>query len=62
MKYVDGLYGVYSMKVLDLAVFPTSPIRPVVGVNLALAAMLGVILGLSAAFVYDYLSGLSASH
>ena len=55
VTYVQGLYDTYELKSLDSANLPASPISPAVKLNLALGAVLGLVLGVGLAFLAEYL-------
>jgi len=54
-EFVQGLYEVFALIPLDQAAIPTSPIRPNIPLNLAVATALGLILGAGLAFLSEYL-------
>ncbi len=54
IKYVKGLYEIYDMKPLDPAYTPSTPSKPQKTENFILAALLGAIVGVGAAFILDY--------
>lgn len=53
--YVQDLYEVYDLKLLDQATDPLSPIKPNKPLNLALGAALGLALGIGIALLAEYL-------
>jgi len=55
VKYVGELYGVYDLKILDLAETPVFPIKPNLKLNLVLAAVLSLAMGVGLAFLTEYL-------
>lgn len=55
MTYLRGLYEIYELKPLDQPALPRNPISPNTSLNLALGAGLGLILGISLAFLTEYL-------
>jgi diguanylate cyclase (GGDEF)-like protein len=55
IDYVEKLYEVYDLKPLDQATPPLSPIRPDKTLNLALGAMIGLVLGVGLPFLVEYL-------
>lgn len=55
IDYIDDLYELYDIKVLDAAETPTKPISPNVPRDTALGAGVGLLLGLGLSFVGDYL-------
>jgi capsular polysaccharide biosynthesis protein len=54
--YVKNLYDVFELRLLDFASFRRSPIKPIMGLNLLIGGMLGLGLGMSAAFVVEYIA------
>ncbi len=54
-SYVQDLYEAYSLKPLDMATLPTSPVGPSKMINLALGGILGLGLGAGLAFLAQYL-------
>jgi capsular polysaccharide biosynthesis protein/LysM repeat protein len=54
-SYVKELYEAYSLKPLDMASLPTSPVGPSKMINLALGGILGLGLGAGLAFLAQYL-------
>ena len=55
-QYVQGLYEVFVLIPLDEAVMPTSATSPNKSLNIALAAVLGLVLGGGLAFLSEYLA------
>lgn len=55
VSYVEKLYGVYELTILDLAVPPVFPFRPNWMLNLALASILSLVMGGGLAFLAEYL-------
>ena len=55
IEYVGTLYEAYDMKPLDTAITPEMPAKPDRVKNLVLAAILGLSVGVGAAFVLEYL-------
>jgi diguanylate cyclase (GGDEF)-like protein len=55
IQYVDKLYELYEIKILDPAVLPTTPFSPDILRNTLLAAALGLIFGVSASFFAEYI-------
>jgi diguanylate cyclase (GGDEF)-like protein len=55
MVYVQELYEAYDLNSLDQATLPLSPIKPNKKMNLALGAILGLVLGGGMAFLSEYL-------
>ena len=55
VEYVEELYGVYDLKILDLAEPPVFPIKPNWNLNLALAAVLSLAMGVGLAFLTEYM-------
>ncbi|NJD60870.1 MAG: hypothetical protein C3F13_17900 [Anaerolineales bacterium] len=55
VKYVEELYGVYDLKILDLAEIPVFPIKPNWKLNLALAAVLSLAVGMGISFLVEYM-------
>jgi len=54
-EYVQGLYEVFTLVTLDEATTPKNPVSPNKSLNLALAAVLGLVLGGGLAFLSAYL-------
>lgn len=54
--YVQNLYDVFELRLLDSASYRGTPIRPIMGLNMILGGILGLALGLSAAFIVEYIS------
>jgi succinoglycan biosynthesis transport protein ExoP len=55
MAYVEELYETYQLTPLDTATVPGSPVKPDKALNLALGAILGLVLGAFLAFLGAYL-------
>ncbi len=55
IEYVSGLYEIYDVKLLDPAVLPRSPVQPSKARNVAFGAVFGLMLGVSLAFLKEYL-------
>ena len=55
INYINDLYEVYDVKVLDAAQPPVIPISPNVLRDTALGALLGLLLGVCVAFLADYI-------
>jgi diguanylate cyclase (GGDEF)-like protein len=55
IQYVDKLYELYEIKILDAAVLPVEPFSPDILRNTLLAAALGLIFGVSASFFAEYI-------
>ena len=55
VMYVEKLYGVYDLKILDVAEPPVFPFKPNWKLNLALAALLSLAMGVSLAFLMEYM-------
>jgi len=55
IDYVETLFKVYDLDLLDQATPPTSPIKPDKKLNLALGAVLGLALGVGLPFLVEYL-------
>lgn len=53
--YVETLYDAFELRLLDSASYRATPIRPVVGLNLLIGGLLGLVLGLSTVFVVEYI-------
>ncbi len=53
--YIDDLYEIYNVKVLDEALMPTASISPNIPRDTLLAAILGAIFGVSMSFLAEYL-------
>lgn len=53
--YVRALYEMYELTPLDRATLPTSPVKPNKGLNLALGAVLGLVLAMGLAVLAQYL-------
>lgn len=60
-EYVKGSYEAFVLRPLDEAVAPRSPISPNKSLNIALAILLGLILGGGLAFLSVYLEGPAGS-
>jgi capsular polysaccharide biosynthesis protein len=56
MNYVDKLYEVYDIKILDAAQLSDGPVRPNKLLNLTLGVLFGLVLGAGFAFLFEYLS------
>lgn len=54
-KYVDGLYEIFTLISLDEATIPVDPVSPNKSLNLSLAAVCGLVLGVGLAFLSQYL-------
>jgi capsular exopolysaccharide synthesis family protein len=54
-EYMEDLDEAFDLKPLDAAALPSSPVRPNTKLNLALAVVLGLALGVGLAFVAEYL-------
>lgn len=54
-EYVQGLYEVFTLVPLDEATIPGRPISPNKPLNLALAAVFGLVLGAGLSFMAEYL-------
>ncbi len=52
---ISGLVRSNNVSVVDKALVPTQPVRPVWALNLVLAVVLGLVLGVATAFALDYL-------
>jgi diguanylate cyclase (GGDEF)-like protein len=55
VAYVENLYQAYKLELLDEAVLPSTPIEPNKTLNLAIGTLLALVLGISAAFLSEYL-------
>jgi diguanylate cyclase (GGDEF)-like protein len=55
IKYIDDLYELYDVKVLDTAQMPAEPFSPNVLRNVGLGALLGLMLGIMVAFLAEYI-------
>jgi diguanylate cyclase (GGDEF)-like protein len=55
VAYAEILYEVYDLKTLDQAVTPAAPMKPDKALNLALGAILGLVLGGGLALLTEYL-------
>jgi len=55
IDYIGGLYDVFELEPLDEAATPKKPIRPNRTLNLAVGAVLGLLLGMMWAFLIEYL-------
>lgn len=55
MQYVNNLYEVYEIKVLDPAVMPAQPYSPDILRDTLLAAAIGIIFGITLSFFAEYL-------
>ncbi len=55
MEYANGLYDVFELQPLDTATLPSKPISPNVTLNLLISAALGLLIGLGAAFLIEYI-------
>lgn len=55
ITYVNNLYELYEIKVLDAAALPVQPFSPNVPRDTLLAAALGLIFGVSVSFLAEYL-------
>jgi len=55
VAYVANLYEVYTLKTLDEAPTPVAPVKPDKKLNLALGAVLGLVLGGGLAMLAEYL-------
>lgn len=53
VNYVKDLYDIYQLEILDAASLPSRPIKPNVGTNLTLGALLGIALGVALIFVTE---------
>jgi diguanylate cyclase (GGDEF)-like protein len=53
--YTRGLYATYTLEQLDDANAPSAPIKPDIGLNLTLGAVMGLLLGIGVAFLAAYL-------
>lgn len=56
LEYVNVLYEVYDMNILDDAVLPVAPIRPDTKMNLALSVVLGFVFGVGLALLLGSMS------
>ncbi len=56
VKYVGSLYDLFELEPLDAAITPRSPIKPSLGLNLALGVVLGYALGIGLTLFAAYLS------
>lgn len=54
--YVANLYDVFELRILDSASFRGTPIRPILGLNMLIGGILGLALGLSAAFFVEFIT------
>ena len=54
-EYVQGLYEVFTLVLVDEATPPESPISPNIPMNLALSIIFGLVLGAGLAFLSEYL-------
>jgi diguanylate cyclase (GGDEF)-like protein len=54
-KYVKGLYEIFMLVPLDAATIPQNPTSPNKSLNIALAAVLGLVFGGGLAFLSEYL-------
>ncbi len=61
IEYVEDLYSVYILRPLDEAKLPKAPISPNIVRDISLAAVLGLVLGVSMAFFISYLESASDS-
>ena len=52
--YATNLSAIYRLKILDQAIEPTRPIRPLVWRQLGASAVLGILLGLGWVFLFGY--------
>lgn len=55
ITYVNNLYELYEIKVLDAAVLPQEPYSPEVVRDTGLSAVLGLLLGICSTFVAEYM-------
>jgi diguanylate cyclase (GGDEF)-like protein len=55
ISYLQNLYEIYDLKPLDQPYLPRSPISPNKTLNLILGTALGLVLGISLAFLTEYL-------
>ncbi len=55
VAYVQALYEMYELTPLDRATLPTSPVKPNKGLNLALGAVLGLVLAMGLTVLAQYL-------
>ena len=55
VAHVERLYQTYELELLDEAALPFTPIEPNKTLNLAIGTLLAVVLGVSAAFLSEYL-------
>lgn len=55
IQYIDGLYELYDINVLDSARFPSQPFSPNVPRDTALGAVLGLMLGAAMSFFAEYI-------
>ena len=55
VSFVEDLYQVYRLRILDKALPPTAPIKPNKMLNLTLGAVLGLALGVGLAFLSEYI-------
>ncbi len=55
VTYIDDLYEIYNVKVLDEAQMPVSPFSPDVPRDTVLVAVLGLLFGVSISFLAEYL-------
>jgi diguanylate cyclase (GGDEF)-like protein len=54
-NYINNLYDVFDLELLDTAELPRLPVSPNVALNLVLGAFLGFFLGLTLIFLAEYL-------
>lgn len=54
-EYVQGLYEVFTLVLVDEATPPESPISPNIPLNLTLSILFGLVLGVGLAFLSEYL-------
>lgn len=55
VKRVPELTKLNNLSIIDQAIIPTAPVKPKKSLTLAVAAMLGLMLGLGFAFVLEYM-------